>query len=190
MVLFSCCMCAECFLSFFGKSWKSVSHNYIILSLAWRVVRLLLTTKNQFETMICFIISVFLAYTLDGWIAFLKLCLEMHNGGFRNQTALGFTTCTHTITYIMFFSTYIPVFRHLCILLNEYKCRNAILFCFYCVFPVLPFIFMILISNTYVGLKYLGIESVPCHLRAKMFQNWFLLQNVMLVCIVKWNAGL
>lgn len=39
------------------------------------------------------------------------------------------------------------------------------------VFPVLPFIFRILISNTYVGLKYVGTESVPCHLRAKMFQN-------------------
>lgn len=43
VVAFSCCMSAECFLSFFGKGWKSVSHNYIILSL--RVVRLFLTTK-------------------------------------------------------------------------------------------------------------------------------------------------
>lgn len=58
-------------------------------------------------------------------------------------------------------------------------------FCFYCVFPVLPFIFTVLISNTYVVLKYVGTESVPCHIKAKMFQNLFFLKNVMLVCIVK-----
>lgn len=85
MVVFSCCMSAECYLSFFGKGWKSVYRNYIILSLTLRVVRLLLTTKNHFERMVCFIISVFLAYALNGWIAFLKLHLEMHHSGFRNQ---------------------------------------------------------------------------------------------------------
>lgn len=84
----------------------------------------------------------------------------------------------------MFFSKHIPTFRYLCILFSEKKHRNAF-FCFYCVFPVLPFIFTVLISNTYVVLKYVGTESVPCHIKAKMFQNLFFLKNVMLVCIVK-----
>lgn len=48
-------------------------------------------------------------------------------------------------------------------------------FVFTVFYPVRPFIFVILISNTYVVLKYVGTECVPCHLRAKMFQDLFLI---------------
>lgn len=81
--------------------------------------------------MVCFIVSVFLVYALNGWTAFLKLCLEMHQDPeTKLHSDLGFSTCIHTITQVMFFSTHVPAFRHLCILLNEKKHRNAIFFLF------------------------------------------------------------
>lgn len=96
------------------------------------------------------------------------------NASFRIQkpnSELGFSTCIHAITYVMFFPVHIPAFIHLCILLKEKKHRNAFFVVVFTVFPVLLLISTILISNTCVVLKYVDTESVPCHLRAKMFQS-------------------